>query len=419
MRMKITSRGSVGRQNTAPRGGSVADNTGIQVFLTLGRQQVSVESQVFAALFHNSVVSNRAPVRNALAGRSLPFATFLKLSREAEIPYPLFFAPLSVVEEQVRLKTDKLMSGLTKSSFSMSSRHHVELRDIELIVKDLLRKQELLRRYDQSLVKNDFVGLIGGSRRTVVEDARRVAEALELDLAPVRKPKSKEDALQVLIGQLESKQILVSQSTRLHMPQLLDGVKFSGITLKDKRVPFIFLASGDEGEGFEPPGRRVFTLMLLTVLIAQGIFAPVTYEGHSRDEESPRAYEIAAEILMPTAEMRTLAFNDLDSVLEIANGFKVTPSAVVMRARRLQQIDHETFSAFMGELEAKRPGSQGAPRRQPLALRALKKYNGIECSRRMLGLMDAGYINLTEFRRIVLLNKVRANQIADFRAEVG
>lgn len=389
------------------------------VFLTLGRERVSVDREVFDALFHNSVVSNRAPVRSALAGKSMPFRTFLRLSREAEIPYPLFFAPLDVVEQQVRLKTDKLMAGFTKSSFSMNSRHQVELRDIELIVKDLLRKQEILRQYDQSLVKNDFVGLIRRSRRPVVEDARRIAEALELDLAAVRKPKSKEDALQVLVGQLESKQILVSQSTRLHMPQLLDGVKFSGITLKDKRVPFIFLASGDEGEGFEPAGRRVFTLMLLTVLIAQGTFAPVKYEGHSRDEESPRAYEVAAELLMPTAEMRILAFNDLDSVVEAANGFKVTPSAVVMRARRLQQIDYETFSAFMDELETNRPGSQGGPRKQPLPVRALKKYNGIECSRRMLGLMDAGHINPTDFRRIVLLNKVAASQIADFRAEVG
>lgn len=395
------------------------DGTRTPVFLALGRERVSVEREVFAALFHNSVVSNRAPVGNALAGESLSFTTFLKLSREAEIPYPLFFAPLDVVEEQVRLKAKKLMAGFTKSSFSMSSRYRVELRDVELIVKDLLRKQELLRQYDRSLVKNDFVGLTRRSREPVIEDARRIAEALELDLAAVRMPKSKEDALQVLVRQLESKQILVSQSTRLHMPQLLDGVKFSGITLKDKRVPFIFLASGDEGEGFEPAGRRVFTLMLLTVLIAQGTFAPMKYEGHTRDEESPRAFEVAAELLMPTADMQTLEISDLDSVVAAGNRFKVTPSAIVMRARRLRQIDYETFSGFMDELERNRPGNQGGPRRQPLPVRALKKYNGTECSRRMLGLMDAGHINPADFRRIVLLNKVAASQIADFRAEVG
>ena len=395
------------------------NETETPVVLTLGRERLSVEREVFVALFHNSVVSNRAPVRRALAGKSLSLKTFLKLSREAEIPYPLFFAPLDAVEEQVRVKTEKLMAGFTKSSFSMSSRHRVELRDIELIVKDLLRKQELLRRYDRSLVKNDFVGLTKGSRKPVIEDARRIAEALELDLTAIRKPRSKEDALQVLVRQLEAKQILVSQSTRLHMPQLLDDVKFSGITLKDKKVPFIFLASGDEGEGFEPAGRRVFTLMLLTVLIAQGTFAPVKYEGHTRDDESPRAHEIAAELLMPTAEMRTLEFSDLDSVVAAGNKFKVTPSAIVMRARRLRHIDYDTFSAFMDELERNRLGNQSGPRSQPLPVRALKKYNGIECSRRMLGLLEAGRINPADFRRIVLLNKVPATQIADFRAEVG
>jgi hypothetical protein len=394
------------------------DYTESPVLLTLARERVPIERQVFTALFDNSVVWSRVPIRDALAGENLSFKRFLKLAREAEIPYPLFFAPLEVVEEQVRLKTEKLMAGFTKSSFSMHSRHRVELRDIELIVKDLLRKQEWLRRYDKSLTKNQLVGLAKRSKASVIEDARRIIDALELDLAAVRNPSSKESALQVLVRQLEAKQILVSQSTRLHMPQLLDGVKFSGFTVKDKKVPFIFLASGEEGEGFEPAGRRVFTLMLLTVLIAQGRFEPVTYEGHTRDEESPRAYEVTEELLMPAAELRGIHFEDLSAAIVAGNRFKVTPSAIVMRARKLRLIDYDQFSRFMDELEANRPGSSSGPRNQPLPVRALKKYNGVECSRRLLGILDAGHINRTDFRRVVFLNKVPVSQIADFRAEV-
>lgn len=37
----------------------------------------------------------------------------------------------------------------------------------------------------------------------------------------------------------------------------------------------------------------------------------------------------------------------------------------------------------------------------------------------MLGLVHAGRINPTDFRRIGLLNKVAVSQIADFRVEVG
>lgn len=381
---------------------------------------VPVERDVFVALFHNSVMAGRAGVRDALAGKPLGFKKFVELARGAEIPYPLFFAPLDVVEEQVRMKTEKLMAGFTQSSFSMHSRSRVELRDIELIVKDLRRKQDLLRRYDQTLVRNELVGLVKKSRRPVAEDAVRIAKKLGLDLGAVRKPRKKEDALTALVNQLEAKQVLVSQSTRLHMPQLMPkGAKFSGITIKDKKVPFIFLASGDEGEGFEPAGRRVFTLMLLTVLIAQGTFAPVTYAGHTKDPKSPRAYEITAELLMPAADMRTMEFPDLDAVVEASNVFKVTPSAVTMRAWRLKLVAYDKFSAFMDELLKARPGSSDGPRNQPLRVNALKKYNGAECSRRMLGILDAGHLNPTEFRRIVLLNKMSASGIDEFRAVVG
>lgn len=52
-------------------------------------------------------------------------------------------------------------------------------------------------------------------------------------------------------------------------------------------------------------------------------------------------------------------------------------------------------------------------------MNAFKKYNGVECSRRMLGILDSGHMNMTEFRRIVLCNKLPASQINDFRAVVG
>lgn len=167
------------------------DYTEAPVWLTLARERVHIERQVFTALFHNSVVWSRAPIRDALAGENLSFQKFLKLAREAEIPYPLFFAPLEVVEEQVRLKTEKLMAGFTKSSFSMHSRHRVELRDIELIVKDLLRKQEWLRRYDKSLTKNQLVGLAKHSKASVIEDAgeslRRWSLTLQQSGSPARR----------------------------------------------------------------------------------------------------------------------------------------------------------------------------------------------------------------------------------------
>lgn len=164
----------------------------------LNGTSVPIERDVFAALFKNSVVSGYAGVRQALEGTPIPFKDFLKLARQAEIPYPLFFAPKDVVEEQVRLKTEKLMVGFTKTSFSMHSRHRVELCDVELIVKDLLRKQKLLRRHDSSLVRNDIIGLLKKSRRPVADDADRLMDAAGFTRNDIRGAKTKEAALETV-----------------------------------------------------------------------------------------------------------------------------------------------------------------------------------------------------------------------------
>ena len=107
------------------------------VTLMVDRTPVPVDARVFHALFSSSVVSEYAGVKRALAGTPLQFNEFLDLTRKAEIPYPLFFAPRAVVDAQIQVKVDKLMSGFTKSSFSMNSRHRVELSDVELVVKGL------------------------------------------------------------------------------------------------------------------------------------------------------------------------------------------------------------------------------------------------------------------------------------------
>lgn len=390
------------------------------VTVMLNGAPVLIERDVFGALFKNSVVSSYAGVRNALEGKPLPFKEFLKLARQAEIPYPLFFAPKDVVDEQVRLKIEKLMAGFTKTSFSMHSRHRVDLCDVELILKDLLRKQELLRKYDTSLVKNVVVGLLKKSRRSVVEDAGRLIDAVGFTRSDIRGAKTKEAALDLLISRLEARQIFVSRSAQHHMPQEMPAhAKFSGMTIKDKKVPFIFLATGDEGEHLEPAGRRLFTLVLLTVLIARETFAPVNYEGHTKDETSPREYQLTAEILMPADEVRAMGFADLQAVKDAADVFKVTPSAIAMRARRLGRLDKDTFEGYMDAPQVEYGNRVKQPMSSPLPVNALKKYHGIECSRRMLAIHDSGHVNAAEFRRIMFYNKIPASRINEFRETVG
>lgn len=388
------------------------------VNLMLDGTRVPIDRDVFVALFEQSVVSDRVPIRRALERSSIKYADFLELARAAEIPHPLFFAPLPVVEEQLRMKTEKLMAGFTQRDFSMNSRNRVNLCDVELIVKDLLRKQQHLRE-DPTLGRNKVVGVLKRSTGTVSEDASKLMSMVGLTISEIKSAKNKDEALALLISKLEASQILVARSAKNYMPQQMPKrAKFSGMTIKDTKVPYVFLATGDEGERLEPTGRKIFTLTLMLVLIAQGTFAPVTYDGHTTDETSNRQYELTAQILMPSSEIRAADISSLDAMKSIADTYKVTPSAVVMRARRLGLIDRERASTDLDQLAKEYADRAKSNKRSPLAVNALRNYNGVECSRRMLARLDAGAISPADFCRVMFSNKLRPNRIDDFRAAV-
>ncbi len=257
-------------------------------------------------------VRNYAKVTRALETGSISFKDLVDHARKAEIPYPLFFAPPDVVGEQLRIKQERLLQGFSaKREFSMNSRHHVDLAQVELIVKSIQFKQDWMKK-DTTLERNPIVGLLKKSKAPIGEDAAKLLAALNLDSKELRCTKKKGDALNLLVEKLEAKNILVAQSVQDLMPQRLpQGKIFSGMTVKDTRLPFIFIASSDEGEAFEPIGRRIFTLTLMAVLVARGRFATVTYNGHTTEETSNREYELTAEILMPEADFRRVNLSDL------------------------------------------------------------------------------------------------------------
>ncbi len=228
--------------------------------------------------------------------------------------------------------------------------------------------------------------------------------------------KTKEAALSLLIERFEANQLLVSQSQQNFMPQNLPrGVKFSGMCVKDRKVPYLFLTGGDGGDNPEPTGRKIFTLVLLAVLVAQGRFAPVTFNDYTNEPISAPEYELAEEILMPTAAVQGLALGTLDDIKVAADAFRVTPSAMVMRGRRLGSITRETADGHLAALEAEFRMRPKRTIRQPKPVNAVRRYNGVEFSRRMVEQLDAGRIGATEFCRVVALNKFGPSHIGEFR----
>jgi hypothetical protein len=294
----------------------------------LNGSRTPIEKAVFIALLENSIASSYVGYDRALRKLEISFGELVDLARHGEIPFSLFFAPLPLVEAQLKTKTDKLLNGLNKATFSVNSRVKVNLRDIELVVKDLLRKQELLKKHDQSLTKNTIIGLLAKPGESVAADAAKLMAALGLSHEAIRSASNKANALAYLVERLESRQILVSQSVQHFMPQRLTGVKFSGMTIKDAKVPYIFLAGGEPGDYQEPDGRRIFTLTLMSVLIARKIFAPLTYDGSSVDPVVKREYDIVGEMLMPASARHDVSLESLDEIKAAADDFKVTPSAI-------------------------------------------------------------------------------------------
>ena len=327
------------------------------------------------------MVCDRAAVRDALRDGTISYRKLVGLAREAEIPYPLFFAPVPVVHEQLRIKRDKLMKGFNKKpEFAMNSRNRVHLPHVELIVKDLLRKQAYLRT-DKSLHRNEVVGLLRKPGPSVCRRRATPSGPLALSPTDLRGAKNKTAALNLLVSKLEAQHVLVAQSVKKYMPQTMPrNAKFSGMTVKDSKVPYIFIASGDEGEKIEPPGRRVFTLTLLAVLVARSRFATVTYSSYTPDEEMPREYDITAEILMPADDFRGADLSSLEAVMDTSEAFKVTPSAVVMRGRRLGLLGRDDADAYFQDLQTAYKNGDDHSWNPMLQVNALKKYNGLECS---------------------------------------
>ena len=380
-----------------------------------GPSAAVIERKVFTALFENSVVRERKPYQRALTSGLIGLSDLVELARKADIPYPLFFAPEEVVLSQIERKTRLLLAGISKESFSINARHEVRLADIELIVKDLLRKQQVLKRLDRGLTANTLVGCTGRPDAPIPDAATRIRAALGLDLAGLRAARTKEKAFELLVSLLEAKQVFVAQSQQNFMPQRLPKTKFSGLCVRDAKVPYIFLTGGDAGDNPEPTGRKIFTLTLLTVLVATKKFAAVSYDDTTPDPIINREYELAEEILIPAADAGSIDASTLDAVIASADKFKVTPSALVMRARRLGLIDRPLATDYLDQL-AEEYRNRPKPRsRTPKLINALRKYNGPEFARRMVAQLDRGALSPGEFCRIVCQNRIGPHQIPQLR----
>lgn len=369
-------------------------------------------------LCDNSVITDRADVIHALQRSRIRFSVLEELAHQADIPPALFFATAEAARAQVRRKLNVLLAGVSKDEFSLNSRGSVRLTDVELIIKDLLRKQMRLKQLEPALGSNPIVGALRAPL-TAAAAATLLRQRLALDLPTLRSRGSKGKAFDHLVTLLENQHVFVSQSVRNWMPQNLPPrAKFSGMCVKDKAIPFIFLNGADARGALVPAGRQLLTLVLLSVCVARSKFQRVSYDEQADDLITNPEYEIAEEVLMPAEEVETWTVATLEDVRTYADTCAVTPTAFLMRARRLKLVGDDTARGWLGELREEFRAAEPSRARTPKPVNALRKYNSTGYCRAFLRHYDAGQVTAAEVVRYLFHGRLKAAAIDEFRASL-
>ena len=386
-------------------------------FVKIGKEKIKTDRRVFLVLLDLSPIKQYVAYQNAVLSSEIKFSDLKELATKADIPYPLFFATKEVIDVHIKDKERNLFEKLpSKSEMQLNSRGKMKLEDIELIVKDLGRKQEFLKtRILPATNDNSFVGFIAKKAKEKVannELADDIRKYLNIDLSVMRKM-SKDDVLQYLCDKSEDKGVLVSFSSYDFMPQNIDKeLGVSGFCVKDKKFPYIFINTRDGDDNpkiLETAGRQIFTLVAMLVCIAMNKFIFSTKKGHTKSDETKKIYSIVGELLIPREDAESINVSSLEDLKEGARLFKVTPSMLLVRLRELRLIDKSTADRFREILREEIKKASSNPKRRPLQITGYSKYNGTRFSREVVR-AHAGRKISTEEVRNILFRKGKMDQ---------
>lgn len=379
-------------------------------FVKLKKERIEIEKRTFLLLLNIPPVQEYVAYQNAISNNEISLVDLKDLAEKADVPYPLFFAPLNKVIVQIKDKDKELYQKLpSRQEILLGFRGKMKSGDIELIVKDLARKQEFLKkRILISSTENDFVGSVAKNIAKGISDkkiAEEIREYFDLDLKELRKM-SKNDVLDYLTKKSENKNILISYSSYTYMPQEISkGLYLSGFCVKDKKFPYIFINTRDGDEKpiiLETSGRQIFTLLSMLVCIGMNKFVLSTKKGQSKDPSRKKIFSIVAEILVPKEDVENLTIRSLDDLKEQAQLFKVTPSMLLMRLRELKLIKKEVADAYSFKLDQEIKAMEAKKvYRQPKQVTGYGKYNGERFSREVVSAYKSRKISLDETKNIL------------------
>lgn len=359
--------------------------------IKIKRGGIKIDKRVFLSLLDLSPIKDYTDYIKAVESNEITISDLKILAQRADVPYPLFFAPKEKVDAQLKDTRKNLFEKLpTKSEMQLALRGEASVADIEIIVKDIGRKQEFLkRRVLPASGDNPYIGSIsklikrGLSKKDIAEQVRSY---FGINLAEMRKL-SKDDVLSYICKKAEEKEIFISMSSYNYMPQNLDSnLGLSGLCVRDKKVPYIFVNTRDGDDKpkiLETSGRQILTVISMLVCIGINKFLLSTKTGKSSNTDYKRIYSIASEILIPTSELNVIKINSLSDLTSWSRVLKVTPSMLLICLVNAGKISRKLANSYLENLRDAIKEVK-PKRRQALPINGYKKYNGERFSKEII-----------------------------------
>lgn len=371
--------------------------------------EVQIDQQVFILLFENSYVTNQVKYKKSLADCKIKLKDLQELAKKIDTPYPLFFAPIDIVKNQILYKNKEISEKFPdKDEIMLNFRGQLVIEKIEPIIKDISRKQNFLRnRVLVSTLENEFVGALMSryiKNQSNSEIALYIKNYFNFDLNSIR-TSSVDKVLKYIIQKIEDKNIFISLSSHHYMPQNIDkNLLLSGFCVKDKKFPFIFINAKDGDDNpiiIENDGRKIFTLLSMLTAIGYNEFILNSKFGQSKKHKLKQIYAVVEEILIPESELQDKMLETFDDVKEYAKFFKVSPSMVVVRFWNLKKIDSDKYSFFMEQIKLFRSKKENTPSRSINTIDGYLKYNGARFSKEIVLSANRKQIQKYEIRTIL------------------
>jgi Zn-dependent peptidase ImmA (M78 family) len=377
--------------------------------VTIGKEEVVIDKRVFESLLDLSPIKEYKDYIHAINNNRITLEKLKKLAQKAGVPYPLFFAPKTVCDEQLSDKNNNLFQKISsKDEIRLSSRGKIELEDIELIVKDLARKQEFLKR--RIVPQADVNGFVGSFVKKMNQGypleqiAKEIREYFGIDLNYLRTI-SKDKVLNYLRNCIEGKGILVAFSSHNYMPQNLNKeLELSGICIKDPKFPYVFINTRDGDDKpkiIESSGRQIFTLLTMVACVGMNKFILSSKSGKSKNDISKVAFQIASEVVIPREHLNGIQITSLNDLKEKSHLFRVTPSMLLYQLRAHKKVDKKHAESYWIQLKQEVKKTEPKHKHAPLPVTGYSKYNGERFSREVVRAHIEGRVSHLEVKNIL------------------